>query len=360
MIFVRFFGWVFSIAALLFLVAAGGVAVYIHSLSSDLPDTNQLRNYQPPVVTRVHAADGELASEYAHERRLFLPIQMIPDRVKQAFISAEDKGFYTHPGIDLVSLAGAAIKNIDTIVSGSNKRMVGASTITQQVAKVFLLTNERTIDRKIREAMLTLKIEQTYTKDQILELYLNEIYLGFRSYGVAAASLAFFDKPLSDLKLEEVAYLAALPKAPENYNPYRSRQAAVERRNYVVQQMVENGYATREEGDAAMKAAVTIDACLTRLEKAVKDAGGVMLVTADHGNAEMMRDPTTHEPHTAHTTGPVDLVLVNPPAGISAIADGRLADVAPTLLALLGLAQPADMTGKSLVGAAAADLRAAG
>ncbi|PIO97712.1 penicillin-binding protein 1A [Pleomorphomonas carboxyditropha] len=258
MVFVRFFGWVFSIAALLLLVAAGGVAVYIHSLSSDLPDTNQLRNYQPPVVTRVHAADGELASEYAHERRLFLPIQMIPDRVKQAFISAEDKVFYTHPGIDLISLAGAAVKNLDTIVSGSNKRMVGASTITQQVAKVFLLTNERTIDRKIREAMLTLKIEQTYTKDQILELYLNEIYLGFRSYGVAAASLAYFDKPLSDLKLEEVAYLAALPKAPENYNPYRSRQAAVERRNYVIEQMVQNGYVTREEGDAALKAPLVV------------------------------------------------------------------------------------------------------
>ncbi|MBS1168068.1 MAG: mrcA [Proteobacteria bacterium] len=258
MIFVRFFGWVFSIAALLLLVVAGGVAVYIHSLSDGLPDTNQLRNYQPPVVTRIHAADGELASEYAHERRLFLPIQMIPDRVKQAFISAEDKDFYTHPGIDLLSLAGAAVKNLDTLVSGSKKRMVGASTITQQVAKVFLLSNERTLDRKLREALLTLKIEQAYTKDQILELYLNEIYLGFRSYGVAAASLAYFDKPLSDLKLEEVAYLAALPKGPENYNPYRSRQAAIERRNYVIEQMVANGYATREEGDAAMKAPLVI------------------------------------------------------------------------------------------------------
>ena len=157
MIFVRFFGWVFSITALLLLVVAGGVAVYIHTLSDDLPDTNQLRNYQPPVVTRIHAADGELASEYAHERRLFLPIQMIPDRVKQAFISAEDKDFYTHPGIDLVSLAGAAVKNLDTLVSGSKKRMVGASTITQQVAKVFLLTNERTIDRKLREALADLE-----------------------------------------------------------------------------------------------------------------------------------------------------------------------------------------------------------
>lgn len=258
MIFVRFLGWVFSIAAMMFLVVAGGVATYIHAVSSDLPDTAQLRNYQPPVVTRVHAADGQLAAEYAHERRLFLPIQMIPDRVKQAFISAEDKDFYTHPGIDLISLAGAAARNVDTLVSGSNKRMVGASTITQQVAKVFLLSNERTIDRKIREALLTMKIEDTYTKDQILELYLNEIYLGFRSYGIAAAALAYFDKPLSELKLEEVAYLAGLPKAPENYNPYRNKQAAIDRRNYVIQQMMENGYASQDEGKAAMKAPLVV------------------------------------------------------------------------------------------------------
>lgn len=258
MIFARFFGWVFSIAAMLFLVVAGGLAVYIHSITSDLPDTNQLRNYQPPVVTRVHAADGQLAAEYAHERRLFLPIQMIPDRVKQAFISAEDKDFYTHPGIDLVSLAGAAVRNVDTLISGSNKRMVGASTITQQVAKVFLLSNERTIDRKIREALLTLKIEQTYSKDQILELYLNEIYLGFRSYGVAAAALAYFDKPLTDLNLQEVAYLAGLPKGPENYNPYRNKDAAIDRRNYVIQRMMENGYASREEGEAALKSPLVV------------------------------------------------------------------------------------------------------
>ncbi|WP_237154014.1 penicillin-binding protein 1A [Oryzibacter oryziterrae] len=251
MIFVRFFGWIFSIGALVFLIVAGGAAIYINSLNQTLPNVDQLRNYQPPVVTRVHAADGQLAAEYAHERRLFLPIQMIPDRVKQAFISAEDKDFYTHPGIDVVSLGGAVVKNLDTLVSGSKKRMVGASTISQQVAKVFLLSNERTMDRKIKEALLTLKIEQAYTKDQILELYLNEIYLGFRSYGVAAASLAYFNKPLEDLKLEELAYLAALPKGPENYNPYRDNAAAVERRNYVIEEMVQNGYVTRAEGDAA-------------------------------------------------------------------------------------------------------------
>ncbi len=251
MIFVRFFGWVFSIGAFVFLLVAGGAAIYITSLDKSLPDTAQLKDYQPPVVTRIHAADGQLAAEYAHERRLFMPIQMIPDLVKETFISAEDKDFYTHPGIDVRSLAGAVVKNLDILVSGSKKRMVGASTITQQVAKVFLLSNERTLDRKIKEALLTLKIEQTYSKDQILELYLNEIYLGFRSYGVAAASLSYFNKPLSDLTLEEAAFLAALPKGPENYNPYRSYAAAVERRNYVIQQMVENGYVTRDAGEAA-------------------------------------------------------------------------------------------------------------
>jgi penicillin-binding protein 1A len=251
MIFLKFFGWLFSLAAFAFVLVAGGVAVYVTALDKSLPDTAQLRDYQPPVVTRIHAADGQLAAEYAHERRLFMPIQMIPDLVKQAFISAEDKDFYTHPGIDVRSLAAAVVRNADTLISGSGKRMVGASTITQQVAKVFLLSNERTIDRKIKEALLTLKIEQAYSKDQILELYLNEIYLGFRSYGVAAASLAYFNKPLGDLTLEEASFLAALPKGPENYNPYRSYAAAVERRNYVIEQMVENGYATAEAGAAA-------------------------------------------------------------------------------------------------------------
>jgi len=249
MVFIRFFGWLFAIGAFLFLVVAGAVGIYLASLNEGLPDYTQLKKYEPPVMSRIHAADGQLMAEYARERRLFLPIQLIPDRVKQAFISAEDKDFYNHPGVDLVSLAAAAVKNFDNLMAG--RRLVGASTITQQVAKNFLLTNERTVDRKAKEMLLALRITNALSKDQVLELYLNEIYLGFRSYGVAAAALAYFDKPLAELDLAQIAYLAALPKGPENYNPYRSNAAAVERRNYVLDQMVMNGYATREEADAA-------------------------------------------------------------------------------------------------------------
>jgi penicillin-binding protein 1A len=249
MLFVRFFGWLFAIGAFLFLIVAGGVAMYLAALDEGLPDITQLKRYEPPVMTRMHAADGQLVAEYSKERRLFLPIQMIPERVKQAFLSAEDKDFYNHPGVDIVSLVSASIKNVDNLLSG--RRLVGASTITQQVAKNFLLTNERTVDRKAKEMLLAFRISSALPKDKVLELYLNEIYLGFRSYGVAAASLAYFDKPLAELSLAQVAYLAALPKAPENYNPYRNNREAVERRDWVLGQMVVNGYATPEEAAAA-------------------------------------------------------------------------------------------------------------
>lgn len=249
MFLIRFFGWAFAVAAFLFLVVAGAVGLYLASLAEGLPDYTQLKKYEPPVMSRLHAADGQLVAEYARERRLFLPIQLIPDRVKQAFLSAEDKDFYTHPGVDVVSLASAAVKNVENLMSG--RRLVGASTITQQVAKNFLLSNERTVDRKAKEMLLALRITNALSKDQVLELYLNEIYLGFRSYGVAAASLAYFGKPLAELDLAQIAYLAALPKGPENYNPYRNNPAAVERRNWVLDQMVLNGYATAAEGAAA-------------------------------------------------------------------------------------------------------------
>ncbi|ODN69775.1 penicillin-binding protein 1A [Methylobrevis pamukkalensis] len=256
MILVRFLGWAFAIGAFLALIVAGGVAIYLKSESSDLPDIARLQNYEPPVMTRVHAADGQLVAEYAHEKRLFLPIQLIPDQVKNAFLSAEDKDFYNHPGIDIVSLGAAMVKNVDFYLRG--RRLVGASTITQQVAKNFLLTNERSVDRKVKEMLLSLRMEQAYTKDQILELYLNEIYLGFGAYGVAAASLFYFDKPVGDLDLAETAFLAALPKAPTNYNPYRYYDAAMERRNWVIDQIVINGHATAEEGDAAKATPITI------------------------------------------------------------------------------------------------------
>ena len=247
--FLRLIGYLFGIGAVFFLAVAAGVAWYVSGLTGGLPSVEVLAKYEPPVMTRIHASDGQLVGEYARERRLYLPIQAIPDRVKAAFISAEDKNFYTHAGLDYYGIARAALQNISAI--GSDKRMLGASTITQQVAKNFLLTNERSMDRKIKEAILSLRIEQANSKDKILELYLNEIFLGLGSYGVAAASLSYFDKSVHELTLAEAAYLAALPKGPNNYNPFRYADRAIERRNWVIDRMVENGFATADEGQAA-------------------------------------------------------------------------------------------------------------
>jgi penicillin-binding protein 1A len=245
----RFIGYLFGIGAVLFLVVATGVAWFVSDLASDLPDYDVLAKCEPPVTTRIHAADGQLVAEYARERRLYLPIQAIPDRVKAAFLSAEDKNFYQHAGLDYYGIARAIVQNVEAY--GSGTRLVGASTITQQVAKNFLLSNEQSIDRKIKEAILALRIEQAYSKDKIFELYLNEIFLGLGSYGVAAAALTYFDKSVHELSLGEAAYLAALPKAPNNYHPFRYTERAVERRNWVVDRMLENGYATAEEAEAA-------------------------------------------------------------------------------------------------------------
>lgn len=233
------------------LVAAAGVALYVGNLSRDLPDYEVLSKYEPPVTTRIHAADGSLMAEYAHERRLYLPIQAIPDRVKAAFLSAEDKNFYQHPGIDIFGMSRAMLTNLKNI--GSGRRPVGASTITQQVAKNFLLTSAQTYDRKIKEMILSFRIEQAYSKDRILELYLNEIFFGMGAYGIAGAALTYFDKSVNELTIAEAAYLASLPKGPNNYNPFTHTQKALERRNWVIDQMVENGYVTRQEGDAAKK-----------------------------------------------------------------------------------------------------------
>ena len=247
----RIIGYLFGIGAVLFLVAATGVAWFVSGLASELPDYDVLAQYEPPVTTRIHASDGQLVAEYARERRLYLPIQAIPDRVKAAFLSAEDKSFYEHSGLDYAGIARAVLQNVQAY--GSGQRLVGASTITQQVAKNFLLTNEQSMDRKIKEAILALRIEQAYSKDKILELYLNEIFLGLGSYGVASAALTYYDKSVHELTLAEAAYLAAMPKAPNNYNPYRYPDRAIERRNWVISRMVENGYVTKEEGEAAQK-----------------------------------------------------------------------------------------------------------
>ncbi|MFC5386759.1 penicillin-binding protein 1A [Aquamicrobium segne] len=246
---IRLIGYFFGIGTALALLVAGAVALYIASLSKDLPDYEVLANYEPPVTTRIHASDGSLMAEYAHERRLYLPIQAIPDRVKAAFLSAEDKNFYHHPGIDPTGLARAVITNIQNM--GSGRRQVGASTITQQVAKNFLLTSDQTYERKIKEMVLSFRIEQAYSKDRILELYLNEIFFGLGAYGIAGAALTYFDKSVSELTVSEAAYLAALPKGPSNYHPFRHTERALERRNWVLDQMVENDYISSDEASRA-------------------------------------------------------------------------------------------------------------
>src|SRR3984893_17772317 len=247
----RFFGFLFAAGTIFFLVGVGAAAGLLWHFSKDLPDYSQLRDYEPPVMTRVQATDGSLIVEYAPERRLYMPIQAVPKLVTNAFISAEDKNFYEHNGLDFSGIMRAGRVFIENY--GTHRRPQGASTITQQVAKNFLLTNEVSLERKIKEALLALKIERTYSKDRILELYLNEIYLGFGAYGVAAASLLYFDKSVNELTIPEAAYLAALPKAPTELHPFRNRDRAVERRNYVIDRMVENGYIKAQDGEKAKK-----------------------------------------------------------------------------------------------------------
>ncbi|MGC1349275.1 MAG: penicillin-binding protein 1A [Xanthobacteraceae bacterium] len=250
-ILLRFFGFLFAAGTILFLAGVTALAGLMWHYSKDLPDYTQLQNYEPPVMTRVHAADGSLLAEYANERRLYLPIQAVPKLVTNAFIAAEDKNFYQHPGVDVTGIGRAAMIYIQNY--GGGRRPQGASTITQQVAKNFLLTNELSITRKIKEALLALRIERTYSKDRILELYLNQIYLGMGAYGVAAASLLYFDKSVHELTIAEAAYLAALPKGPNNYNPFRHREQAIDRRNYVIDRMVEDGFIAADAGEKAKK-----------------------------------------------------------------------------------------------------------
>lgn len=247
----RIFGYLFGMGMLIAILVVAGIAWYITDLSKDLPDYEVLNAYEPPVTTRIHSGDGALMAEYARERRLYLPIQAVPDTIKLAFLSAEDKNFYKHGGVDPAGIARAVVTNIKNY--GSGRRAIGASTITQQVAKNFLLSNERSIDRKIKEALLSMRIESAYSKDRILELYLNEIYLGLGAYGVAGASLTYFNKSVHEVELHQAAYLAALPKAPSNYHPFRDTERAIIRRNWVLDRMVENGYATREEAEEAKK-----------------------------------------------------------------------------------------------------------
>src|SRR5471030_173619 len=252
----RFLGFLFAAGTILFVVGIAGAAGVLWHFSKDLPDYSQLQDYEPPVMTRVHAADGSLLGEYARERRLYIPIQAVPKLVINGFLAAEDKNFYEHGGLDFTGIARAVVNLVQNY--GSSRRPQGASTITQQVAKNFLLTNEVSYTRKIKEALLALKIERTYSKDKILELYLNEIYLGLGAYGIASASLTYFDKGVNEITVPEAAYLAALPRAPNNYHPFRQRERALERRNWVIDQMALDGFITTVQVDTAKRTPLAV------------------------------------------------------------------------------------------------------
>ena len=227
----------------------------MYNYGRSLPDYKQLEKYEPAVMTRVHAGDGRLLAEFAVEKRVFVPIDSIPPKVINAFLSAEDKNFFTHSGLDPKGILRAILTNIKNI--GSGRRLVGASTITQQVAKNFLLTSEVSVSRKIKEAILSFRIEHAFDKNKILELYLNEIYLGFGSYGVAAAALNYFNKSLDELSIAEAAFLAALPKAPNKYNPVSKPRLAENRRNWVIRRMLDDGHITGDEAETARQSLLT-------------------------------------------------------------------------------------------------------
>lgn len=235
-----------------FLSISGGIiaAALVYYYAQDLPGFSQLSHYHPPAVTRIYSSDGKLIEEYAKEHRVFVPISTIPTSLVEAFISAEDKNYYEHPGIDIFGILRASFVNISNILRG--KRMEGASTITQQVVRNFLLSSERSLSRKIKEAILSYMISQSLTKEQILELYLNQIYLGHNSYGVAAAAQSYFNKSVEELSIEESAFLAALPKAPSSLDPRKRYESVKARRDYVLMRMVEDGYITARVAREAM------------------------------------------------------------------------------------------------------------
>jgi penicillin-binding protein 1A len=275
----RFLGFLFAAGTILFVVGVAATAGVLWHFSKELPDYSQLKDYEPPVITRVHAADGSLVAEFARERRLYIPIQAVPKLVTNAFLAAEDKNFYEHGGLDFTGIARAIVSYAQNY--GSGRRPQGASTITQQVAKNFLLTNEVSLARKVKEALLALKIERTYTKDKILELYLNEIYLGLGAYGIAAASLTYFDKSVNELSIAQAAYMATLPKAPNNYNPFRFRERALERRNWVIDRMAEAGFIKTADAEKAKREPLGVTS---------KPASGAHTFAAEYFAEEVRRD----------------------------------------------------------------------
>lgn len=250
--------------AVLSLIAVAGFAIAIYAawLFHDMPDAGELQDYRPPTATRVYAWDGTLIGEYSKERRIFIPYDQIPPQLAQAFLAAEDRNFFTHGGVDVGGLSRAMIKNVGNAIRG--KRLEGGSTITQQVAKNVLLTSDATVGRKFKEAILASRLEQSLTKQQILELYLNEIWLGYRSFGVGAAAYNYFGKSLPDLTLAQCAYLASLPKGPDNYHPIRNKAKALGRRNWVLGQMAEQGWITKAQAQQAMAEDLIVQAAPKR------------------------------------------------------------------------------------------------
>ena len=236
---------------ILLLVGSGFILMFLilvsvlWAFSNNLPDYKYLKSYKAPVSSKIYSGDGELIQDFSSEKRIFIPYNSIPKKVVNSFLSAEDKNFFNHPGIDAKGVMRAVVKNISNIIN--SKRLEGASTITQQVAKNFLLSNEVSINRKIKEAILAFRIERSLNKERILELYLNQIYLGEGAYGIAAASLEYFDKSIDELNYEEAALLAALPKAPSRYNPYKDKKIAKFRRDLVLKNLKNNKYISEDQ-----------------------------------------------------------------------------------------------------------------
>ncbi|MGH1375307.1 MAG: penicillin-binding protein 1A [Alphaproteobacteria bacterium] len=241
----------FSLGFVGAIVAIVGFVYVLNFYGQDLPDYSQLRNYEPPIVTRLYAGDGHLMAEFAQEKRIFVPVEFIPDIVKQAFIATEDQNFYHHSGVDVKAVTRAMLKNIKNKVSGVRRRPEGGSTIAQQVAKNFFFSSEVSYERKIKEAIIAYRMYSTLGREKVLELYLNEIFLGGGSYGVAAASLYYFDKSLEELNIAEAAYLASLAKAPNNYHPVKNHDKALPRRNWVINRLEIEGYITSEQAELA-------------------------------------------------------------------------------------------------------------
>jgi len=236
---------IFILVSSIGLLSIFSLLAILWAFSNNLPDYKFLKNYKAPVSSKVYSGDGELVNDFSTEKRIFVPYNAIPTKVINSFLSAEDKNFFSHPGVDAKGVMRALVNNISNITS--SRRLEGASTITQQVAKNFLLTNEVSLNRKIKEAILAFRIERVLSKQRILELYLNQIYLGEGTYGIASASLEYFDKPISDLNYDEAALLAALPKAPSRYNPYRNIKLAQFRRDLVLKNLLENNHINKKD-----------------------------------------------------------------------------------------------------------------